>query len=69
MEPWRGGQFIALKRLTRHRTHLSECVTMEKTYIVSNLYLKFSELQLLDGDDKLLDSELRETQTADYFST
>lgn len=43
--------------------------TMEKTYIVSNLYLKFSELQLLDGDDKLLDGELRETQTADYFST
>ena len=52
MEPWRGGQFIALKRLTRHRTHLSECITREKTYMVSNLYLKFSELQLLDGDDK-----------------
>lgn len=52
LEPWRGGQFIALKRLTRHRTHLSECITREKTYMVSNLYLKFSELQLLEGDDR-----------------
>lgn len=52
LEPWRGGQFIALKRLTRHRMHLAECITREKTYMVSNLYLKFSELQLLEGDDR-----------------
>ena len=52
MEPWRGGQFIALKRLTRHRMHLAECLSREKTYMVSNLYLKFSELQLLDSLDK-----------------
>ena len=31
LEPWRGGQFIALNRLTRHRMHLSECITREKT--------------------------------------
>ncbi len=50
LEPWRGGQFISLKRLTRHRMHLSECITREKTYMVSNLYLKFSEYALLrDG--------------------
>lgn len=47
-EPWRGSQFLALKRLTRHRLHLAECITREKTHMVSNLYLKFSELQLLD---------------------
>ena len=29
LEPWRGGQFIALKRLTRHRMHLSECITIK----------------------------------------
>jgi len=51
-EPWRGGQFLALKRLTRHRLHLAECITREKTYMVSNLYLKFSELQLLDDDNQ-----------------
>lgn len=50
LEPWHGAQYIALKRLTRHRLHLAECVTREKTYMVSNLYLKFSELQLLEGD-------------------
>ncbi len=52
LKPWRGSQFIALKRLTRHRMHLSECIAREKTCMVSNLYLKFSELQLLDGDDR-----------------
>lgn len=51
-EPWRGSQYLALKRLTRHRLHLAECITREKTYMVSNLYLKFSELQLLDADSQ-----------------
>ena len=64
MEPWRGGQFIALKRLTRHRMHLSECITREKTYMVSNLYLKFSELQLLEGDDKPFGSLYGATSSA-----
>ena len=49
-EPWRGSQYLALKRLTRHRLQLAECITRKKNYIVSNLYLKFSELQLLDDD-------------------
>lgn len=30
LEPWRGSQFIALRRLTRHRMHLSECIAREK---------------------------------------
>ena len=46
-DPCRGSLFLALKHLTRHRLHLTECITREKTYMVSNLYLKFSELQLL----------------------
>lgn len=50
-EPWCGSQFLALKRLTRHRLHLVECITREKAYLVSNLYLKFSELQMLEKDD------------------
>ena len=52
LKPWRGAQYLALKRLTRHRLHLAECITREKTYMVSNLYLKCSELQLLDSDDQ-----------------
>lgn len=49
--PWRGAQHLALQRLTRHRLHLVECMAREKTYMVSNLYLKFSELQLLDDSN------------------
>lgn len=50
--PWRGSQFLALQRLTRHRLHLIECITREKTYMVSNIYLKFSQLSVLDKEDK-----------------
>lgn len=52
-EPWRGSQFLALQRLTRHRLHLVECITREKTYMVSNMFLKFSEMAVLTNDDKL----------------
>lgn len=51
-KPWRGAQFLALQRLTRHRLHLVEGVTREKTYMVSNIYLKFSELAVLDKEDR-----------------
>lgn len=46
--PWRGSQFLALQRLTRHRLHLIDSLTREKTYMASNIYLKFSELATLD---------------------
>lgn len=51
-EPWRGAQFLALQRLSRHRLHLIESITREKTYMVSNIYLKFSELAVLDKEDR-----------------
>lgn len=50
-EPWRGPQYLALQRLTRHRLHLVECITREKTYMVSNIFLKFSELAVLKNTD------------------
>ncbi|NMA50038.1 MAG: IS110 family transposase [Tissierellia bacterium] len=50
--PWRGSQFLALQRLTRHRLHLVECITREKAYMVSNIYLKFSQLAILDKEEK-----------------
>jgi len=43
-EPWRGSQFLALQRLTRHRLHIAEAITREKTYMLTNMFLKFSEL-------------------------
>ncbi|QUH26451.1 IS110 family transposase [Serpentinicella alkaliphila] len=51
-QPWRGAQFLALQRLSRHRLHLIESITREKTYMVSNIYLKFSELAVLDKGDR-----------------
>ena len=58
LEPWRGGQFIALKRLTRHRMHLSECITREKTYMLRypNISTKeHSRLHLVNLYDSFLD--------------
>ena len=26
IKPWRGSQYLALQRLTRHRLHISECI-------------------------------------------
>lgn len=43
-EPWRGTQFIAVQRLTRHRQHITLSLTREKTYMLTNIFLKFSEL-------------------------
>jgi hypothetical protein len=49
--PWSGGQYIALQRLTRFRLHLMENISREKTYILSNILLKFSELAVLGKDE------------------
>ena len=49
-KPWRGNQFLALQRLTRHRLHLAKSLTKEKAYMLSNIFLKFSEFSLLDGE-------------------
>ncbi len=51
-QPWRGSQFLALQRLTRHRLHLVESLTREKTYMVSNMFLKFSELAILEDSER-----------------
>ncbi|NLM05911.1 MAG: IS110 family transposase [Tissierellia bacterium] len=50
--PWKGSQFLALQRLTRHRLHLIDSLTCEKNYVLSNIYLKFSELTRLKKEDK-----------------
>lgn len=50
--PWRGSQFLALQRLTRHRLHLAKALTREKAYMLSNIFLKFSEFSLLDSEQQ-----------------
>ena len=46
IKPWRGSQYLALQRLTRHRMHITECIAREKTYMLNNIFLKFSEYAL-----------------------
>jgi len=63
-EPWKGPQYLALQRLTRHRLHLVECITREKSYMVSNIFLKFSELAVLKDDDHPFSSNYTATAEA-----
>ena len=62
---------FALKRLTRHRLHLAECITREKTYMISNLFLKFSELEILDQESQPFSNIFGTTSAAvltEFFS-
>lgn len=66
-EPWKGPQYLALQRLTRHRLHLVECITREKSYMVSNIFLKFSELAVLKEEEHPFSSN--HTATAEAILT
>lgn len=43
VKPFRGSQRLALSRLTRHRFHYAELLSKEKTYVLNNIFLKFSD--------------------------
>ncbi len=51
IQPWRGSQYLALQRLTRHRLHIAECIAREKTYLLNNIFLKFSEFAMLKNEE------------------
>ena len=42
LTPVKGPQKLALQRLTRHRKHLSDQIVREKSYVLNNIFLKFS---------------------------
>lgn len=50
-----GSQFLALQRLTRHRFHLVHTLVSEKNWMLSNIYLKFSELAVNNRDKPFSD--------------
>ena len=64
IEPWRGAQYLALQRLTRQRRHVTEAITREKNYVLNNVFLKFSEFALLDGDQSPLKNKFGATAEA-----
>jgi transposase len=51
LTPFRGAQRLALERLTRHRLHIAELLSTEKTYALNNVFLKFSEFESLFTDN------------------
>lgn len=51
-EPFNGSAFVALQRLTRARLHLVESLAREKSYALTNIFIKFSELAVLSPRDK-----------------
>jgi len=71
-EPWRGSQYLALQRLTRHRLHIANAIAREKLYMLSNMFLKFSELAVLKDGDGPFSNTFGATATAvltDFLST
>jgi transposase len=62
--PWRGSQYLALQRLTRHRFHLVESLVREKQYMAANIFLKFSELASLKKSDHPFSSNYGATAEA-----
>ncbi|WP_231040361.1 IS110 family RNA-guided transposase [Pectinatus frisingensis] len=72
IKPWRGSQFLALQRLTRHRLHLAKALTREKTYMLSNIFLKFSEFSMLEEEQQPFSDNFGATATSvltDFLST
>lgn len=64
IKPWRGSQYLALQRLTRHRLHITECIAREKTYMLNNIFLKFSEYALLNKDEHPFSNKYNATAEA-----
>lgn len=50
--PFQGSCFVALQRLTRQRLHIVENLNREKSFALSNIFLKFSELAVLDKNEQ-----------------
>ena len=64
IQPWRGAQFLALQRLTRHRMHISECIAREKVYMLNSIFLKFSQFALLKKGEHPLSNKYGATAEA-----
>ena len=72
IQPWRGALYLALQRLTRHRLHITECIAREKTYMLNNIFLKFSEFVMLGKEEHPFSNKYGATAEAvltDYLST
>ena len=62
--PWRGGEYMPLQRLTRQRLHIVSNLSREKNYLLTNIFLKFSELAVMDQKDRPFSDIFGATSTA-----
>jgi transposase len=72
IQPWHGAQYLALQRLTRHRLHITQCIAREKTYLLNNIFLKFSEFAMLNKGEHPFSNKYDATAEAiltEYLST
>jgi len=51
VKPWRGTRSLALQRLTCHRLHLADSIAREKAYMLTNIFLKFSEFAVANKEE------------------
>lgn len=64
LKPFRGTQRLALQRLTRHRKHVVELLSAEKTYVLNNIFLKFSDYNNPKHDTKCFSDMFSATSLA-----
>ena len=60
-----------MQRLTRQRLHVVECLTREKQYILNNIFLKFSELAVLEKSEQPFSDKFGATAVSvisDFYS-
>ena len=62
--PFQSSAFVALQRLTRQRLHIVENLNREKSFALSNIFLKFSELAVLDKDEQPFSNKFGATASA-----
>lgn len=61
LKPFRGTQRLALQRLTRHRKHVVGLLSTEKTYVMNNIFLKFSDYNSSKHNTKCFSDTFSET--------
>ena len=62
--PFQSSAFVALQRLTRQRLHIVENLNREISFALSNIFLKFSELAVLDKNEQPFSNKFGATASA-----
>lgn len=64
LTPYRGPQKTALQRLTRHRKHLANLLASEKTRVLNDIFIKFSDFNNANHDNKVFSNSFGATAQA-----